>query len=99
MNENAILYFSLIACVVLGIVLMFYFSPAQVLARAIKEIGKNEKKMYVIEETEEYFVIESGVRILKKWYDLKNDCYIVEYGYYVPIYVQNEINSFIFMRK
>ena len=98
--DKYILYVSLGIVFIISIILMFYFSPAQVLARAIKEVGlKENKKMYVIEETEKYFLIDSGVRIYKRWYNTDSDCYISDYGFYVPIYEQNEINSFILMRK
>lgn len=83
------------------VILMFYFSPAQVLARAIKELKKQEnKKMYISDENDEYYIIDSGVRILKQWYDKKSDCFICEYGTYIPIYnYDNRIIAFLFMRK
>lgn len=98
--DKYILYVSLGIVFIISIILMFYFSPAQVLARAIKEVGlKENKKMYILEETEEYFLIDSGVRIYKSWYNTDNDCYISDYGFYIPIYERDNFNSFLFMRK
>lgn len=87
--------------IIISIILMLYFSPAQVLARAIKELGKKEdKKMHIIEENEKYFKLDSGVKVFKNWYNKDNDCFLCEYGTYIPIYnYDDKIIAFMFMRK
>lgn len=92
-----------IVCIVLFVVIGFllWLLPVFILSNSIKGLGKNQSnKMYIANENDLYYELDSGVRIYKKWHDVENDCYVCVYGYYIPVRnFEDVIISFVFIRK
>ncbi len=101
---NSFVQFSTVSIggiIIIIICIFLWLTPTLILSRAIKSLSKPQnKKMGIASENDVCFELDSGVRVLKKWYDSDNDYYVCDYGYYLPIRnYANLVIYFVFIRK
>lgn len=81
---------------VLFIVLFSIFSPAVIIANAIKKaalIRSLPQHLKVVIEEDDLFKLEHGVVVYKKYYDKELDRYVTPHGVYEPLYSSSYFND------